>query len=324
MERVLLLDPSIGSNNLGDEIIMECIRKELEFVTHDKYVLSLPTHVSSFHWYQVLRNSSALQIYANCRYKFVGGSNLLVKKMLTHYPQWNINLFNCAPLKGCVLVGVGASSHNSTDWYTRYLYRIFLNKNYVHSVRDERTRQYVEEELGLKAINTGCATMWMLTPDFCKSIPKKKSDEVVLTLTACTPIDNLDQILINILKDNYKNIYFWPQGLKDAEYFGKLKNTEGIEVLPATKDAYDSLLTQHNIDYVGTRLHGGIYAMRHRRRAIIIAIDERAREINKCNNLNCIEKSEIPDRLEQMIKSDFATEIQMPFDEINHWRSQFL
>ena len=43
---------------------------------------------------------------------------------------------------------------------------------------------YVEKELGLKAINTGCVTMWMLTPEFCKSIPKKKADAAIITLTA--------------------------------------------------------------------------------------------------------------------------------------------
>lgn len=62
--------------------------------------------------------------------------------------------------------------------------------------------------------------------------------------------------------------------------------------------------------------------MRHKKRAIIIAIDERAREINKSNNLNCIEKDDI-ENLASMIDSEFATEIHMPFDKINAWKSQF-
>ena len=86
---------------------------------------------------------------------------------------------------------------------------------------------------------------------------------------------------------------------------------------------YDKLLVETDLDYIGTRLHGGIYAMRHGKRAIIIAIDERAREINQGNNLNCIEKSDVPTTLEKMIYSEFSTEIIMPFKEIKKWKDQF-
>ena len=98
---------------------------------------------------------------------------------------------------------------------------------------------------------------------------------------------------------------------------------ENVHVLQATKDAYDKFLTENDTDYVGTRLHGGVYAMRHKRRAIIIAIDERARAINEKNHLNCIEKDRIHD-LEDIICSDFKTSIVMPFDEIERWKKQFV
>ena len=62
--------------------------------------------------------------------------------------------------------------------------------------------------------------------------------------------------------------------------------------------------------------------MRHKRRAIILAIDERARGINEANNLNCIEFDQL-DKLEELIDSDFPTEIKMDFDAINKWRNQF-
>ena len=63
--------------------------------------------------------------------------------------------------------------------------------------------------------------------------------------------------------------------------------------------------------------------MRHKRRAIIIAIDERAREINKSNNLNCIEKDDL-DKLPGLIDSEFETRVKMPFDEIERWKNQFV
>lgn len=321
MQNILLLDTSVGSQNKGDDIIMECVRQELSPILKNNFEYTLPTHVSPFHWYQVWRNSLRLQSYSNCRLKFVGGTNILAKNMLTHYPQWNINLFNCKPLSGSILVGVGAGAGEHKDWYTHRLYRKVLNHNYYHSCRDERTKQYVENILGLKAINTGCVTMWMLTPDFCRSIPTTKSDKVVFTLTAGKH-DDRDQLLIDTLKRSYKDIYFWPQGISDYDYLHTYNNIDGIIILPASKQAYDRFLTDFDTDYVGTRLHGGIYAMRHKRRSIIITIDERAREINRSNNLVCIEKNDIA-QLESVINSEIETKVRMDYVKINSWKEQF-
>lgn len=323
MENILIFDTGFASFNKGDDIIMECTRKELAPLLQNKFELTLPTHVSPFHWYQVWRDSSAYQQFANCRLKFVGGSNILVPNLLTHFAQWNINIFNYHANKGCILVGVGAGAgaENGSNWYTRYIYQHMLNRQYYHSARDERSKKYIES-LGLKALNTGCVTMWMLTPDHCAQIPTKKSSKVVFTLTAGAA-DEYDQILIDTLVSNYNEISFWPQCIGDYEYFHSLNNIESIHILQASKDAYDSYLTENDTDYVGTRLHGGIYAMRHKRRAIIIAIDERARAINARNHLNCIEKTDMK-QLDAIINSEFVTKIEMDFDTIRQWKSQFL
>ena len=322
MRNILILDTSVASQNKGDDIIMECCRKELEFILKANFEYTLPTHVSPFHWYQVWRNSYRIQSYANCELKFIGGSNILCKDLLTHYPQWNINWFNCKPLMGCIGVGVGAGSGDKSNWYTRKMYQRVLSHDYYHSVRDERTKAYLES-LGLKAINTGCVTMWMLTPEFCKTIPASKSDKVVFTLTRRPQRDQRNQFLIDTLKDNYQEVFFWPQGISDYEYLHQFNHIDGIKILPASKKAYDEFLTDNATDYVGTRLHGGVYAMRHGRRAIIIAIDERAREINASNHLNCIDindLSSLPDYLNSVIE----TRVMMDFDSINKWKEQFL
>lgn len=324
MDNILLLDTSIATDNIGDEIIMECTRKELMPILRNNFVRTLPTHVSPFHWYQVWRKSNALMSFANSKYKFVGGSNILVPNLLTHYPQWNINLFNYQPLKGCILVGVGAGvgAERGSNWYTRYIYKHLLNSEYFHSARDERSKKYMEY-LGVKAINTGCVTMWMFTPEFCKKIPTKKADIVVFTLTSGYGASmKKDQCMIDILLKNYKEVYFFPQCVGDFQYLHKFKNIERIKLLEASKIAYDEFLTNNDTDYVGTRLHGGIYAMRHARRAIIVAIDERTRAINAKNNLNCVERNNIKE-IEDMVNSDIETNITMDFENIKHWKSQF-
>lgn len=320
MKKIILLDTSIGTGNIGDEIIMECVSKELSFLIKDNFVYHLPTHLPAFHSYAIWKRSSVVRNYTNCDLKLAGGSNLLVKNMLTHYPQWNINIFNYHPLAGTILVGVGAGAGEETNAYTRCLYKKVLSNAFYHSVRDERSKKYVES-LGLKAINTGCVTMWVLTPEFCRNIPTKKASRCVFTVTGEAPYN---QRLLDILRRNYDQVYFWIQGDRDWEAFKKLEGTEEVKIVAPSKDAYHQLLCEDDLDYIGTRLHGGVYAMRHRKRTIIIAIDERAREIDKANNLNCIEQSQIDTELEPLIQSEFTTNIVMPFDEINRWRNQFV
>lgn len=322
MENVLLMDTSVASLNKGDEIIMECIKDELKFCTDDKFLLTLPTHVSPFSFYQVFRNSYRVQLYKNCNFKFVCGTNLLVPDMFTHFPQWNVNLLNYKPIAGAVLVGVGKGAGEKSNYYTTMLYKRLLSKKYLHSVRDERTKDYLDN-MGIPAINTGCPTMWKLTPEFCSKIPRNKGKEVVFTLTPKGKKEEEDQILINILQKNYDKIYFWVQGIQDLDYFNQFDNREGIVIIPPRLEDYRTILQSETIDYVGTRLHAGIYAMRHGRRTVIIVVDERAREINGRNNLNCIEKRDVQ-LLEDYINSSIETKIVMPYEEIKRWKMQFI
>ena len=136
MKRIQLLDTSIGSNNLGDFIIMECVREELAPILENNFVYNMPTQLPAFSSFAVWRNSSVVQGYANCDLKFAGGSNLLVKDLKTHYPQWNIHPFNSKPLRGVITVGVGAGAGDYTNAYTTKLYQHVLSHDYYHSVRD--------------------------------------------------------------------------------------------------------------------------------------------------------------------------------------------
>lgn len=319
------MDTSIGTSNLGDYFIMENVRRELSFILDNNFVYELPTHVPAFNSLAVWKNSLAVQNYSSADYKFVGGSNLLVKNLLTHYPQWNINLLNYKPLCNSVLVGVGAGAGQKSNYYTKRIYTRLLSRHYYHSVRDERSKSYVES-LGLKAINTGCVTMWGLTPDFCSTIPKTRGEDCIFTLTGGNggPIKE-DQELLNILVRNYKNVYYWLQGDYDLSYLKKFNNIDNIIIVPPKLEAYKKVLeSNQSIDYIGTRLHGGICAIQHKKRSIIISIDERADEINKSNHLNCIYRIKVAEQLEKMINSEFATNIEMPFNNINRWKEQFV
>lgn len=321
MKKIMLLDTSIGTSNRGDDIITECVESELGFLLEGSFLYRLPTHLPAFHSYAIWKNSTTVQNFASCDYKFAGGSNLLVKNMLTHYPQWNVNSFNCKPLAGCVLVGVGAGAGEKTNGYTKRLYRKILSDKYCHSVRDERSREYVES-LGLRALNTGCVTMWKLTPEFCREIPRGKAPDAVFTLTAQRDADPRDRKLIDVLRKNYERVFFFAQGDRDEEYLRRFSGTEDITLIPPDKAAYGRLLDAERVDYVGTRLHGGIYALRHKRRAIIISIDERARGIGADTGLVTLEKDGM-DGLDELINGDFETKLTLPADKIKQWKEQF-
>jgi polysaccharide pyruvyl transferase WcaK-like protein len=321
LENVLVLDTSVGSLNKGDDIIMKSVKQHLQQLTQDSYVLTLPTHVSPFNWFQVARKSNRVKVYSEAKYKFVGGTNLLTMDMLTHFPQWNINLLNYTPLKGSILLGVGAGKGEKINGYTKMLYKKVLSHDFLHSVRDERTKEFIED-LGLKAINTGCATLWSLTPEFCRKIPRCRSDSVVFTLTHHAKDVKKDQLLIDILNRNYKKVHFWIQDKKDLAYFNSFRNIENINIVAPTVESFEDILNTE-VDYIGTRLHGGIFAMQHKSRSIIIAIDERAHGMNQSYNLNIINRNNIHE-LENMINSEIDTNVNLNFERINNWKKQFL
>lgn len=323
MKNIVILNTAISSLNHGDNIIMQSTLRELHDVLHENFVVEVPTHSSAFHFYQTMRRHDLARFCLDADLKFVCGTNLLRTNMFHPFTNWNINLFNYKPLNNTILVGVGgATVSKRINYYTRLLFNEVLSSDYYHSVRDEATKKLVEE-LGLKAINTGCPTTWLLTPELCKSIPVAKSNQVVFTLTDYHKDRDKDQNLINILLQNYRTVYFWPQGAFDLPYFHSL-NHSLIKVLNPSLDALEELFNHcADVEYVGTRLHAGIFALQHRKRTIILVIDERAREMNKNIHLNCIERDDIQ-KLETLIQSDFETNIQIASDQIEKWISQFI
>ena len=72
-----------------------------------------------------------------------------------------------------------------------------------------------------------------------------------------------------------------------------------------------------------SRLHGGIRALNFKRRTLIIGVDNRAIEINKDTNLPFMLRDNI-EHVDKWINSVKKTEIILPNDHINEWKSQFL
>jgi len=322
MKNVCVFDTSYGSTNIGDSIIMESFYNEMSYLLSSNYVLKLPTHYPITHFYQDIELNPVIRWLSNCDYKFIGGSNILLKNMFLPLTQWNINIFNCNGYKNSVVVGCGVNPNSKKiNLYTKLLYKKILSKDVVHSVRDENAKKFLED-LGYKAINTGCPTFWSFTKDFCKQIKIKKSKNVVFTITDYNKDEINDKKMINILKENYNQLYFFPQGAEDYNYFKKICKDENIKIVNPNLASLKEILENGNVDYVGTRLHAGIYSLKHKVRSIIIIIDNRAKDIKETYNIVAIDRNNI-ENLRNMINSEFETKINVDIDKIEMFKKQF-
>ena len=302
MDKITVFDTSVATLNIGDEIIMDAVYKQLRSIFNEEMFIKLPTHEKLYKksWF-ITRTS---------RCGFVGGTNLLSSNMFKLSNQWEINIIDAMNFNNVVLMGPGWQSNDrKINLYTKLLYRKALSKEYIHSVRDSQSEKKLKE-IGINnVINTGCPTLWGLNEEHCNNIPKKKANNVICTFTDYLKDVKSDKILADILLQNYENVYCWIQGSEDYEYVKNISD-KFIIINPNLKE-YDKVLEDNiELDYVGTRLHAGIRAMQKGRRSIIISIDNRAREMGRDFNLNIIERVDI-NNLSNYINSEFETKVTL-------------
>lgn len=322
MKNIVLFDTSVGTTNKGDDIIMNSAVQGLSEILDSNFVVNIPTHITPFSWFQTKYWWKAKWV-KEADMKFICGTNLLWNTLFRPVNDLNINILNCDPLCNSVLVGVGNSLlDKKIDWYTKRIYDKVLSHDYIHSTRDDETTEMLVK-LGFKATTTGCVTLWGLTPKHCATIPSMKADEVVFTLTGPQRDDKRDQLMVDILKKNYSKRYFYVQTIWDMDYFRTLNGLDDVEIISPDLKSYGTFLESHDVDYVGTRLHGGVFAMQHGKRSIIITIDNRARNINKVSNLNSLERNKI-NELDDLINSTIITNITMDYNKLNRWKNQFI
>lgn len=328
MKKIALMDTSIMSFNTGDQIIMESVKKGLEGITSDAFIVSMPTHSPLFHKYEfsIRKKDGFARSLELFDLKFVCGTNLLSKNMMKRKNIWNMHLLDARFINDFILVGVGTDSLDSIqNNYTLKIYQRLLSHKYKHSVRDERTKIMLED-MGFEAINTGCATLWPLNKQHCDCIPNNKSNCVVFTVTDYCRDDEKDKELVNTLLNSYDNVYFWPQGIFDDSYLNELwpdvKSNKISYISPTLRD-YDKFLRDNECDYVGTRLHAGIKAMQLGRRAVIISVDNRAKDMSETFGLPILERDNLSD-LEDVIYGRIKIQINVRQDKIDEFLNQFM
>lgn len=313
MNKISVFDTTISDYNLGNQIIMESVYKHLYEVFPDDFFFKLPYMEITNHTVGYIKRSD---------YVFFGGTNSLSGQM-ERYKQWDLNLRKSFAVKDVILMGIGWWQYQGkTSWYTRFLLRNVLSKEFFHSARESHTQEKLRE-IGIEnVINTGCPTLWDLTPEHCSKIPRVKAKNVLLTLTDYHKNISRDKKILEVLQRNYETIYYWIQGEGDLDYINSIRKNENIVLVQPRLEAYDLLLSKPDIDYVGTRLHAGIRALQKFKRALIIGIDNRALEMEKDFNLPVLNQTAI-EALEARITGEHALGIDLPQTSIAQWKNQF-
>ena len=313
LKKLTIFDTSIATSNVGDFIIMDAVNRELHEIFSGDYFTHVPTH--DIIGPVARRHARAADI------SFVGGTNLLCPHwFITN--QWKIGKSDFWRVGHPILLGVGWQKYcRSTDIFTAWMLQYLLNNKYKHSVRDAYTQTRLAGAGVTNAINTGCVTMWRLTPEHCKIIPTQKSDSVVMTVTCYDKNPKVDQAWINLVCAKYKNVYFWPQMVEDEPYFLSICNKE-VKWIGGNISAYDKFLISTDVDFVGTRLHGGIRALQHKRRALILEVDNRAKEMGKDTDLPTCDRGDL-EKIGQMIDASAETKLRLAMDNILSWKAQF-
>ena len=319
---ITVYDTACGSLNMGDEIIMDAVMLHLESMFEQQQFCRYPTHYA-------LAPKTLKKAWKN-KLAFVGGTNLLRNhwRYRARKNQWAVGFFDAFRMQPAILMGAGWNSYaDSPEWKAKIFYKKALSKDYIHSVRDEYTLEKLKVCGVNHVINTGCPTLWQLTPEHLSKIPSKKADSVVFTLTDYSRDVEKDIQLVECLKRNYQKLYFWAQGSEDNQYFDELIRLipqifENIERISTNLKSYNQLLINNEIDFIGTRLHAGIRALQSKKRAVIIGIDNRALEMHKDFNLPVVERHDL-NKLDHLINTQWQPVINLPVQAILDWKAQF-
>lgn len=317
MKIISILDTTISDYNIGNQIIMDAINRTIDEIFKDDFIFRLQ--------YAEKFGKQSLNYIRKSDYTFFGGTNSLSSQM-NKYSQMGFSMSDLLFIKNkLILFGVGWWQYqNEPNLYTKFFLQNLLSSDKMHSVRDSYTKEKLSK-IGIdNVINTSCPTTWKLTQEHCLSIPIKKSSNVLTTLTDYNQSRLLDEQLLKILFDNYQNVFYWVQGIGDLDYINSLSGIykSKLKIIPPKLSSYDSILRNEDVDYIGTRLHAGIRAIQHKKRALILSIDNRAKEISKDIGLNISSRNDFVN-IQKFIESEYITKLKIPFEDIEKWKGQF-
>jgi polysaccharide pyruvyl transferase WcaK-like protein len=294
-------------------IIEEAVLREINELFPGWKISKVSTHMRfAPHQRRLVRSADQI---------IVGGSNLLSSYM-DGYFQWDLTMQNAFSARGAVLMGAGWwRDQGVPNRYTKILLNLVLSRKYKQSVRDGQARKLLMQTGIRRVLNTGCPTMWPLAKMDTASIRTRPARKVLCMLTDYYPDPELDQALLSLLESQYETVYFWPQGFGDYLYVKELKF--GGVIMNRSLAALDALLADEpELDYVGTRLHGGVRCLINGKRCLTLEVDNRAREIGKETHLPTVERNNL-EAIKAWTRGSEPVRLNLRTDDIAEWKAQF-
>lgn len=303
------------SKNLGDLFIHDCIEEEVQSLFPNSVFHYIPTH-SYPSWNDV-------RLVQRSQLKIVCGSNLLAFHPFRRR-QWKLGWSGLWGYRDLVLMGVGwANDFVRPSKYAKFVLNSITDKKILHSVRDEFSLNMLQRCDLSNVLNTACPTMWKINNRKLKMNQLRRSENVVVTVTDYNQSPIEDCKLISMATGLYKNVIFYAQSEKDVIYIRKL-GWKGSVIHGAFNILNEVIETYHgDIEYVGTRLHCGIYFLRMGFRALVLSIDNRAREISNDTGLPTCLRGDFLFVL-KWIEYPGENEIRLPSEEISIFKQGIL
>ncbi|MBF9033173.1 polysaccharide pyruvyl transferase family protein [Rhodobacterales bacterium HKCCE2091] len=313
MRRIAVLDTATASTNLGDQIIMDAARKVVDELFPDAFHHSVASHD--------YMGAKGRGLVGGAEVAVACGTNLLSSRMWIRSP-WKLRPRDAFLPGNVVLMGCGWYQYQRRpDAYSRWLLRRVLSGHHLHAVRDSYSLRNLERIGITNVVNTGCPTLWDLTPEDTARLPKTRAAEVVTTVNVHFRDPAADRAMFDTLAARYDRVHLWVQHADDLDYAKGLG--AAFEIVPPSLGALDRLLAGHpSLDYVGNRLHGGIRALQHGRRAVILEVDNRATEMGRDFGLPTLARSEIA-RLGPMLDAPLDIRVTPPMEAVARWKGQF-
>lgn len=314
-----LFDPGLQdrtgkpAGNLGNLVIQQAVTREIEKIFKDWNIIRLSTFSTP--------NADERRQMRSADVTIAGGTNLLNSEM-NRYRQWVISMRHAPGMTRAHLLGVGWWRYEGNpNLFTRIFLKFLLTDRGIHSVRDGYTESKLRSIGYRNVVNTACPTMWPLVDARPEEFPQQKARNVLITLTDYSKHLEYDRKLIELLSARYEKLFVFPQGQFDLNYLSTFK--ANWQILERDFQAFNAFIrSEESFDFIGTRLHGGIHCLNHRRRALILEVDNRAKEIAKDTGLTTVAREDL-DQVRDWIDHPRPFKIRLPVANIERWRQQF-
>jgi len=294
MTKVILLNPALGSTNLGDHVIANAIKSLFED-WNIPFFAELSTHRQ---W-----TGDEVKIAKEADSFILGGSNLLTTSLFPiSHTQWKIGLTELRILRNkTILFGPGwRKNEGDITAFTSRLYALLMAKAAPQLVRDSVSKTRLLKT-GRKIVNSSCPTLFRIQ-EVEENLNCIGNTTVVVALSGNIKNVVQDKKILSIATSNFKTVKLFPQGIYDPkhpEYSDEVYYRElglDFEVIGSSLEDFSQELVSGS-HYFGTRLHGGIFAMQHGNPSTIIDVDTRARNIFVGSGYDVLQREDLVEGL---------------------------